>query len=91
MNKHIKTSTGFECDVNSDVLDDLEFFELCVAADDPQEGIKKTPVIIEALLGKEQKANLYEHLRRRIGYVSLSVMKSEIQEIILGLGDDKKK
>ena len=54
MDKKIKLENGFECTINTDVLDDMEFVDLLADTEDDPLKIGRVALM---LLGKEQKKN----------------------------------
>lgn len=83
--KHIKTATGFECDVDENVMNDMEVVD---ALADLQSG--KNPmaysVFTRKILGKNKEA-LYEHLRTDDGRVPMDAIGNEIADIITSLNE----
>ena len=87
MDKKIKLENGFECTINTDVLDDMEFVDLLADTEDDPLKIGRVALM---LLGKEQKKNLYDHLRSEDGRVPVTSMNDAIEKIFNALGDDAK-
>jgi len=87
MDKKIKLENGFECTINTDVLDDMEFVDLLADTEDDPLKIGRVALM---LLGKEQKKNLYDHLRTEDGRVPVTSMNDAIEKIFNALGDDAK-
>lgn len=87
MDKKIKLENGFECTINTDVLDDMEFVDLLADTEDDPLKIGRVALM---LLGKEQKKNLYDHLRTDDGRVPVTSMNDAIEQIFNALGDDAK-
>lgn len=89
----IKTSTGFECELDQDAMDDMELSELMdTIIDDQADPLRKMHAvthIAEKILGKEGKTALYEHCRNEAGRVPTKRVYEEISEIIRGLGSKK--
>lgn len=79
-----RTKSGFEFEIDPDLLDDMEFIDLLAEAND--NGLL-LPKVLEFILGKEQKKALYEHLRGENGKVSRSRVDEEAGEIITFLND----
>lgn len=77
-----KTSTGFEFELQDDVLDDYELLETLTAVDRGEYG--RITEMVEQLLGKEQKEKLKEHIRNEHGRVSAAKMMDEVKEIFDG-------
>ena len=87
MDKKIKLENGFECTINTDVLDDMEFVDLLADTEDDPLKIGRVALM---LLGKEQKKNLYDHLRTEGGRVPVTSMNDAIEKIFNALGDEAK-
>ena len=87
MDKKIKLENGFECTINTDVLDDMEFVDLLADTEDDPLKIGRVALM---LLGKEQKKNLYDHLRTKDGRVPVTSMNDAIEKIFNALGDEAK-
>ena len=82
MVKHIKTTTGFECDIDTSVIDDMELFDSIVEL---QAGdIMAVPSVINKLVGEQKKA-LYDHVRLENGRVPTQAVVSEITDILTEL------
>lgn len=73
-----KTSTGFEFELDTDVIMDMEFIELAAEA---SENGAKYPAMVEYALGKEQKKRLYDHVRNERGRVMFDDVRREFDEI----------
>lgn len=82
-----KTESGFYFEIDETALDDMEFVE---ALADLEEDALKLPKVCNMLLGKEQKAKLYDHLRNEHGKVPASAVSSAIVEIMLVAGESTK-
>lgn len=82
-----KTKSGFKYSVDKATLNDAEFLEaFCkVRKGDNMEIFN----MIETVLGKEQKASLYEHVRDKDGRVPLDVLTNEVSEILAALGENE--
>ena len=91
----IKTSSGFICDVSTENLDDMRLLDALIDMETPGISdfykVKATKDVILALLGEEQKELLYQHIEKTHGKAKAGVVAQELQEIIQGLGEDKKK
>lgn len=73
-----KTESGFEFEIDEEQLDDMEFIELMAAA---QENWLKFPAMLEKMLGKEQKARLYDHIKNDKGRVKPEELDKIVTEI----------
>jgi len=74
-----RTKSGFEFEIDPDLLDDMEFIDLLAEASD--NGLL-LPKILVFILGEEQKKALYEHLRGKNGKVSRAKVDETAGEII---------
>ena len=82
------TKSGFECLVDKKQLDDMELVDKIAEADAGNP--LAVSAVIEKVLGKEQKAKLYNHLRNEDGRVPIEKVGEEIVEIITSLGSEGK-
>lgn len=73
-----KTESGFEFELDEEVVTDMEFIEL--AAEAAEDGSKYPAMIIKAL-GKDQKKRLYDHVRNERGHVPFDAVDKEFNEI----------
>lgn len=82
------TSTGFEWELEDDVLDDMELLD---ALADWDRG-KETGAIYACrlLLGEQQRAALYDHLRGKNGRVKATAVLNAVTEILTALREGKK-
>ena len=76
-----KTASGFEYKITEDALDDYDLLEALTDIDSGN--YQKITVVVDHLLGKEQKEMLKKHIREN-GRVSAKAMISEIFEILKG-------
>lgn len=82
------TKSGFECLVDKKQMDDMELVDKIAEADAGNP--LAVSAVIEKVLGKEQKAKLYNHLRNEDGRVPIEKVGEEIVEIITSLGSEGK-
>lgn len=82
----IKTKTGFEIELDSEILDDMETFEILVDIDKGE--MKRLPDLLQRTLSEDQKKALYEHCRVD-GRVKLSSVLNEMSQIFEELGGKK--
>lgn len=85
----VTTQSGFACQVDEEALDDMELLEELAELDKPV-GVLHAPKALDRLIGKEQKAALYEHLRTASGRVKTSDVVTELFAIIKELNEGKK-
>ena len=82
------TKSGFECLVDKKQMDDMELVDKIAEADAGNP--LAVSAVTEKVLGKEQKAKLYNHLRNEDGRVPIEKVGEEIVEIITSLGSEGK-
>ena len=82
------TKSGFECLLDKKQMDDMELVDKIAEADAGNP--LAVSAVIEKVLGKEQKAKLYNHLRNEDGRVPIEKVGEEIVEIITSLGSEGK-
>lgn len=80
--KHIKTSTGFEADIDDSCIDDMELFEAVV---DLQGGNALAIPLVVKKIGGIHKNALYDHCRLENGRVPVAAVAEEIGEIFNAL------
>lgn len=88
------TRTGFECEFDERILDDMRFLDLLadLLEDDVSEleAIAKTSKLVTMLLGKDNKKALYEHLAAlNDGFVPSTVVMEEVFDVMKADGDIK--
>ena len=80
--KHIKTKTGFEIDIDENVIDDMELFDAVV---DLQSGnMLAVPKVVSKIFG-DNKARLYDHCRQESGRVPTQAINDEITAVFEAL------
>ena len=84
----IKTESGFECEIDKTVLDDMRLLELIA---EMQDDAMILPKFLTAFFGEEQKKRLYDHVAVEDGRVPIEALQDEIAEIMEKIGDDAKK
>ncbi|MBQ8559047.1 MAG: hypothetical protein IJ439_03580 [Tyzzerella sp.] len=73
------TTTGFEFELEDEVLDDYELLEVLCKVDKGEYNL--VTEMVEKLLGEEQKERLKNHVRNICGKVSASKVMDEVAEI----------
>ncbi|MCI5698476.1 MAG: hypothetical protein MR269_05555 [Clostridiales bacterium] len=84
--KEIKTSTGFVCEINPVILDDMELLDALAEAEENALVMTK---ILNKVLGP-QKAALYDHVRAEDGRVPIEAAAKELAEIFVSAGKELK-
>lgn len=80
--------SGFEFEVNENVLDDMELLD---AIHDANENPLILPDVVLRVLGsKEQRKRLYDHLRLEDGRVPIQDVSDAIGEMLESIGEDGK-
>ncbi|MBS4769665.1 hypothetical protein KG090_00620 [Carnobacteriaceae bacterium zg-ZUI240] len=72
------TSSGFQFEIDSQNLNNYELLESIVDMEDEPTLIIK---VLRLLLGKEGAKNLKEHVREKNGFVDMSKVMSEVEDI----------
>lgn len=80
-----KTETGFEFEIDREVLEDAEFLELY--GEQEKDG-RNLFAFIECAIGKDQKKRLYDHIRNEKGRVPMDKLRSEVGDILLSLAEN---
>lgn len=95
------TESGFSYKISDEVRDDMELLEAIMRVDGGDNGA--VPIMLDMLLGKEQKEKLYEHCRVKKevkkgsekviekGRVSATAVLKEIRCIFEGMKDQNSK
>ena len=76
---HVKTRTGFECDIDDIVLDDMEVLDYIAAIDN--QDLMKYPPLLSKLFTPEAKKALYDHVRTEDGRVPYAAFDAEITDV----------
>ena len=74
-----KTSSGFEFELDDDVLDDYELLENLQKVDEGEES--RMIKVVDILLGEKQKERLKDHVRTEKGRVPAKRLLEEVSEI----------
>lgn len=82
----VKTSSGFECEIDEKNLDDMRLLDLVVEVSNGD--TTKMPVIINKVLG-DQKEKLYKYLEDEHGRVPVEKASDEITEIFKQINSGK--
>lgn len=82
----IKTKSGFECEIDEVVVNDMEVLDLVV--DIEKGNALKYPELLTKLLSEETKRRLYDHVRVA-GRVPYAAIDAEITEIFVALNGGK--
>ncbi len=83
----VKTATGFECEIETAAMNDMEVLDLVVRIDGG-DALAYSPFLTK-LLGKENKARLYDHVREEDGRVPIEKVAAEVGEILEQAGEKK--
>jgi hypothetical protein len=82
--KHVKTSAGFEADIDEGFANDMELLELLVQVE--QKNMRALLDIINKILSPDQKAALYDFIRDDNGRVPVDQVTGQVFEIVEILG-----
>ena len=83
-----KTKSGFNFEIDEKIADDMEFLDLLVKTEENPIYIGQ---VLETLLGKEQKAALYDHIRdKETGRVSIEKASDTLIEMLENAGEEIK-
>ena len=77
---HVKTETGFECDVDENIGNDFEVLDYLSQIQIKQNPLYY-PLLVEKMIGPAGKAALTEHVRAGDGFVSDKDIGKEIADI----------
>ena len=75
----VTTDTGFKCDVNRDALNDVELLDDIIDMNNGE--LISVHRIVDKVIGKEQRAALYDHVRDDKGVVKLDAISAELTNI----------
>lgn len=82
------TKSGFEFSVNESITDDMELIDIMAGIESDASNMS---LFVIKVLGTEQRAKLYDHVRNKDGIVPSSKVYEEILEIFeIAAGDDSK-
>ena len=81
------TSSGFEFEIEEEILDDYDFLELLCQIDEGKTAL--TCRMVDRLLGSEQKERLKKHIRESLGRVSAKRLMAEVGEIFSATKEGK--
>lgn len=84
-----KTKTGFEFEVKENVIDDMRIVE-AVAETVNGENPLAVVMIVNQILGEEQKESLYKHLEEPGGRVPIEKVSNAITDIFEAFGNQGK-
>lgn len=85
--KKIKTESGFICEINPLLLDDMELIDSLAEI---EENPLVLPKVIVKLLGSDLKKKLYDHVRAKDGRVPVEAISKELADIFSKAGSDLK-
>lgn len=74
-----KTKSGFNFEIDEEVVNDYEFIEVLADVD---ENPLKSPKLFKMLLGDEQTNKLKEHIKAKNGKIPVKIMTEEIADIL---------
>lgn len=83
--KHIITDTGFEVDLDIELLDDMELFDTIIEIDEGK--YENIPKFLRKILSEKDIKRLYDHVRLESGRVPASKVALEIGNIFATLNE----
>ena len=83
-----KTERGFEFEIEEEALDDMELLDALVEIDNGR--TDQVSTVCVRLLGKTQRAKLYDFLRGANGRVKATDVSAALLEILATCADGKK-
>lgn len=87
--KKITTSSGFKCEVNSNVTKDWRFMKALGKCQHNDTALDGAIEVETALLGAKGAEALEKHLEELDGFVSAEKLFAELTEILSALDDSK--
>lgn len=91
----ITTDSGYTCEVHENAMNDMRILDALVKVEskkvDAGTKVIKLIEILDALLGEEQKDDLYDFVTAREGQAKTESVFVIIKEIFEAVGDNKKK
>lgn len=84
--KRIETRSGFVCEIDEAVVNDMEVLDLIVEIENGN--VMKYPPLLQKLLGDDLKRRLYDHVRVD-GRVPYQAIDAEVSDIFSGVGGGK--
>lgn len=76
--KTVKLSNGFECEVNEQVVNDMELIDLLAAT---KEDGSVYAEVVKKIFGEEQKKKLYDAIRTKDGLVPMANLDGKTYSI----------
>ena len=83
----VTTKTGFECEINPDVMDDMEVLDLVVRIE--KADVLAYPPFLDKIFERDTKTRLYDHIRTEDGRVPISAIGQEVSDILECMGEKK--
>ena len=90
MARKVKTRSGFECEVDENVLNDMEIIDLALEADeDEQNQLIIYGKLIRKILPDDTKKRLYDHIRDESGRVPPDKLLEELTDMFNDINKKK--
>lgn len=93
--KKITTASGYTCEVRDDAMNDMRVLDALIKVEskktDAATKVVKLIEILDALLGEEQKDDLYDFVVATEGQAKTEKVFSLLKEIFEAVGEGKKK
>lgn len=77
--RSITTKSGFSCEIDEAVFNDMELFDALTALDGGDMSV--LPTVVSKVMGPSKKA-LYDHLRLDNGVVPIDAVIVEVRDVI---------
>lgn len=80
------TKSGFEYQINAELLNDMELLDAIAEMEDNPLNLSK---VVRKVLGESQRKALYDHVRDESGKVTVDAVSEEFVEILCGTSQGK--
>ena len=81
--KTVTTKSGFTCELDEAMLNDMELFDALTALDEGDMSV--LPTVVRKIMGASKRA-LYDHVRGENGIVPIDRVVAEIRDVVVSLG-----
>lgn len=84
---HVKTESGFECDINTNALNDMRMLDDLVELDKGNATVY--PRVVSKLIAPDDKERLYKHIETKDGIVPIDKFGVELTEIFKAVSEQQ--
>lgn len=86
----VETKSGFKCQIDDDIFNDMEMLEAVqkTMSDDPIDKLNGTINIVNMMFG-DNKKDLYAHIKKEHGKVLSDVLEGDILSVMNSIGKAK--